>query len=470
MAPIFPESLDTPDGVLGATQATLLATCKELSKVQAELAQQVAEKQRLERELRLRDAALDASSSHFMLVDARHPRYAIVYVNRTLARDHGYEPEELLGRSVATLKAKDAEGAQLREIRDRLRRGETVRDELEMLRRNGSTFYAGFTLTPLRNRLTEITHYVVVGADITARREAERKREQLQEQLYSEMQERERILLELRLAQKLESVGRLAAGLAHEINTPIQYVGDSVSFLQSAFVDLARLFDACHSVVVSGQAASAAQLTDIRQIERDIDYDFIQAEMPKAFARTLEGAQRVTEIVRAMKEFAHPDGSEQTPADLNHALEMTLVVARNEYKYDATVATQFGEIPPVTCNVGELNQVFLNLIVNAAHAIQDSHNDATSGRITVSTRALEKSVEIVIADNGCGIPVENLEKIFDPFFTTKGVGRGTGQGLPIARSIVVDKHGGELRVDSEVGVGTRFIIALPILGRAGKAA
>jgi len=468
MSPIFPDSLDTPSGTLAATQVTLLATCKELSSVRAQLSSQLAEKERLQRELRLRDAALDAGSSHFMLVSACDPIHPIVYVNRTLARDHGFEPEELLGQSVAILRPKDSDGPQLRAIADRLRRGEVVRDELEVIRRDGSTFFAGFTITPLRNRLSQITHYVAVGADITVRKEAERKREQLQEQLYSEMRERERISLELRLAQKLESVGRLAAGLAHEINTPIQYVGDSVAFLRSAFADLARLFDAYRILALGAQPASSVQLADIRQLERDIDFDFIQAEMPKAFERTLEGTQRVTELVRAMKEFAHPDGSEQTPADLNHALEMTLVVARNEYKYDATVTTQLGEIPLVTCNVGELNQVFLNLIVNAAHAIQDSHNDAISGRITVTTRALEKSVEVVIADNGCGIPAQNLDKIFDPFFTTKAVGRGTGQGLPIARSIVVDKHGGDLRVQSEVGVGTRFILELPIGGRAGR--
>jgi len=470
MALIFPDSLETPSGVLAATQATLLGTCRELSAARAQLATEFAEKERLQRELRLRDAALDAGSSHFMLVSACDPVHPIVYVNRTLARDHGFEPEELLGQSISIFKVKDPHDERLIDIRDRLRRGETVRDDLELQRRDGTSFYAGFNITPLRNRLAQITHFVVVGADITTRRAAERKREQLQEQLYSEMRERERILMELRVAQKLESVGRLAAGLAHEINTPIQYVGDSVSFLRSSFADLARLFGVYQGLVESGVPASAEQLAEIRRIEHEIDFEFLQAEMPKAFERTLEGTKRVTEIVRAMKEFAHPDGSEQTPADLNHALEMTLTVARNEYKYDATVTTQFGEIPPVICNVGELNQVFLNLIVNAAHAIQDSVHDATSGRITVSTRALAKTVEVVVADNGCGISAENIEKIFDPFFTTKAVGRGTGQGLPIARSIVVDKHVGDLRVESEVGVGTRFIVELPINGRAGKAA
>jgi signal transduction histidine kinase len=190
--------------------------------------------------------------------------------------------------------------------------------------------------------------------------------------------------------------------------------------------------------------------------------------VPKAFERTLQGVERVAAIVRAMKEFAHPDANEHSPADLNHAIETTLIVAHNEYKYTATVETKLGPLPEVMCNVGELNQVFLNLIVNAAHAIQESGKDAATGRMTIATVRNRDSVVISIADNGCGIPEENLEKVFDPFFTTKEVGRGTGQGLAIARSIVSEKHGGSIDVHSTVGVGTHFIVRLPIVGRAVK--
>jgi PAS domain S-box-containing protein len=218
MSPIFPDSLETPSGVLAATQATLLGTCKELSNTRTQLAQELAEKERLRRELRLRDAALDAGSSHFMLISTCDPLHPIVYVNRTLARDYGFEPQELIGQSITTLKVKDPADPRLPQLTERLRRGETIRDDLEVLRRDGTSFCAGFTITPLRNRLQQITHFVVVGADITARKEAERKREQLQEQLYNEMHERERISSELRLAQKLEAVGRLAGGIAHDFN------------------------------------------------------------------------------------------------------------------------------------------------------------------------------------------------------------------------------------------------------------
>jgi signal transduction histidine kinase len=169
-----------------------------------------------------------------------------------------------------------------------------------------------------------------------------------------------------------------------------------------------------------------------------------------------------------MKEYSHPDAAEQTCADLNHALATTLVVTRNEYKYAAEVSMEFGELPPVMCNVGELNQVCVNLIVNAAHAIRDSGKDARSGRIKIETHCDGDEVRIAIGDNGCGIAAENIEKIFDPFFTTKEVGRGTGQGLSIARSIVVDRHGGAIEVRSEVGVGTQFLMRLPVHGNARK--
>ena len=293
---------------------------------------------------------------------------------------------------------------------------------------------------------------------------------ELQEKLYAEIRERERIAIELRLAQKLESVGRLAAGIAHEINTPIQYVGDSVHFLKSAVADLQQLSEVYRAAVEAlfrGESFEVVR-ANLTKLDTLVDKEFIDVEIPQAFARTLEGVERVTSIVRAMKEFAHPDEQEQRPTDINHAIETTLLVARNEYKYHACVETELGELPAVVCNVNELNQVFLNLIVNAAHAIESEGRDASSGQIRIRTRADEESVEILIEDNGCGIPQENLDRIFDPFFTTKEIGKGTGQGLAIARSIIVEKHGGTITVDSQVGRGTQMTLRLLTAGRKGS--
>lgn len=422
--------------------------------------------QHLHNELELRDSALGVTTAHFLIADVRRRGWPIVYVNRAIAADHGYEPQELLGKSPMFLNPPELNATALEELNQGMREKRTVRTRVLSRRKDGSTFWCGITLTPIRDCEGQVTHYLGMGSDITARLEEQERAKQLQARLASETQERERIAFELRLAQKLECVGRLAAGIAHEINTPIQYVGDSVLFLQSAQAEIDRLVGKCNAAFqrLTAGESSAGVLEELRKVRENTDLEFLSIEIPKAFERTLEGVQRVAGIVRAMKEFAHPGQVEQSPADLNHAIETTLTVARNEYKYSAEVETHWGEIPEVVCNIGELNQVFLNLIVNAAHAIRESGKDSRTGRIRITTERVRDRVLIRLTDNGCGIPKENVDKIFEPFFTTKEVGRGTGQGLAIARSIIVDKHGGLIEVQSEPGVGTSFIISLPVAG------
>jgi two-component system, NtrC family, sensor kinase len=271
--------------------------------------------------------------------------------------------------------------------------------------------------------------------------------------------------MELRHAQKLESVGRLAAGIAHEINTPIQFVGDNTRFLQDSFGGLQTLlakYQELRDAAVSA-AVSPEILARVRKVEEETDCAYLLEEIPKALTQTLDGVTRVATIVRAMKEFAHPEGKEMAAADLNRALLSTLTVARNELKYVADVETEFGDLPLVVCNIGDLNQVFLNLLVNAAHAIAEVvKGTGKKGKIVVRTFSEGSSILVTISDTGCGIPEANRAKVFDPFFTTKEVGRGTGQGLAIARSVVVDRHKGALTFESEVGKGTAFYIRLPI--------
>ncbi len=270
--------------------------------------------------------------------------------------------------------------------------------------------------------------------------------------------------MELRQAQKLESVGRLASGIAHEINTPIQFVGDNTRFLEDSFSSLKMLLGKCAKLrdAASLGPVSPELLRELDCAEVESDCDYLLEEIPRAITQTMEGVDRVATIVRAMKEFAHPESKEMAPADLNKALLSTMTVARNEWKYVADVDTEFGDLPLVICNVGDLNQVFLNLLVNAAHAIADVVNGGGKGSITVRTAAEGDKVHISIADTGSGIPDSIRNKIFDPFFTTKEVGRGTGQGLAIARSVIVDRHKGTLTFESEVGKGTTFHIRLPV--------
>jgi signal transduction histidine kinase len=284
--------------------------------------------------------------------------------------------------------------------------------------------------------------------------------------LLAEMSERKLLETQLVQAQKLESIGQLAAGIAHEINTPIQYIGDSVEFLRSAVMSIDGVLAQYRQEFAAVMATDPthSMFDRVRTAEELAELEFLRAEMPRAFERTLDGVARVAKIVRAMKEFSFPDAHEHRYANINQALETTLVVAHNEYKLLARVEVELGEIPDVKCNISELNQVFLNLIVNAAHAIQDSGKDATAGVIGIRTSAADGVVEIAFTDNGCGIAPEVANKVFDPFFTTKEVGRGTGQGLAIARATVVTRHRGELRFETEVGRGTTFLVRLPVDG------
>ncbi|RME73111.1 MAG: histidine kinase, partial [Planctomycetota bacterium] len=268
-------------------------------------------------------------------------------------------------------------------------------------------------------------------------------------------------------AHKLEAVGQLASGIAHEINTPMQYIGDNVRFLRDAFGDLMGLIGAYAALREAAERDRVLEQPrkQVEQAEAQADVEFLQEEVEPAIEQTLEGVDHVTGIVRALKEFAHPGDGEWQEADLRKALENALALGRNAYKLVADIETDYGELPPVRCKLAELNQVFLNLIVNAAHAIEEVvAGTEQRGTIRIRTRRDGAFAHVEIADTGCGIPHEIRERIFDPFFTTKGVGRGTGQGLAIAYQIVVKGHGGELRFDSEPGCGTTFHIRLPIAG------
>jgi two-component system, NtrC family, sensor kinase len=289
--------------------------------------------------------------------------------------------------------------------------------------------------------------------------------------LAAEMLHRERIEAELRLAQKLESIGQLAAGIAHEINTPAQYVSDNMHFLRSSFEDLerlrAKLRTAC--AVRDANREYRESLDDIDVLEREIDLDYLTAEVPLAFQSAHNGLERIRSIVQAMRVFGRHDSSQKSTTDVNRLVSSTIEVSRHEYRHVADIDLQLGTLPPVLCNAGEISQVFLNLIVNAAHAIESIVKDTgTRGRIAVRTELADSCVVISVADTGCGIPEAIRARIFDPFFTTKDVGRGTGQGLSIARSIIVDRHSGSISVDSVVGQGTTFTVRFPTEGPAAS--
>ena len=323
----------------------------------------------------------------------------------------------------------------------------TKLDDIRFLRTDEKEGFLGITVSAIEGALEGLPGILLLGNETT-------QQKILESQLVQ--------------AQKLESIGQLAAGIAHEINTPAQYVGDNARFLLEAYGDLEHVHDLYDRLLRDLREGNPTGdlLGEIDAAVAEVDLEYIRQEVPKAARQSLEGIERISRIVRAMKDFSHPGTDVKTDIDLNKAIESTITVARNEWKYVADMVTDFDPgLPFVPCLPAEINQVVLNIIINASHSVADTlkqNGSETKGTITISTRAMGECAEIRICDTGTGIPENIRSKIFDPFFTTKEVGRGTGQGLAISRSVVVDKHGGTITFDSEVGKGTCFVIRLPL--------
>lgn len=312
-------------------------------------------------------------------------------------------------------------------------------------KKDGSSFSADYIVSPIRDENNEISGSTLIFRNLTEQR----------------MQEAKRIH-----GMKLESLGELAAGIAHEINTPIQFIGSNVSFLREAFDDLLELVHRYTKLfaAVSGETQHRHLLDEIEEQEEQADVEYLKGEAPKAFDQTVQGVERVSSLVLGLKGFAHTkEGEMKLAVDLNEIIKNTLVVCTNAYKYVAELEIDLKDLPMVKVFHGDIGQVILNLIVNAAHAIEDVKKDSTQmGKITIKSFQEGDNVVVTVTDTGCGIPEGVQERIFDPFFTTKNVGRGSGQGLAISRTIVHDKHGGELSFESKTGKGSTFKIKLPI--------
>ncbi len=407
----------------------------------------------IERELRERknrearsftDAALvaimECAPAFILAVDVEG---RIQFINRVLPQ---FTKAEVIGTSWLTYLVPQEHEEQTARLRRIVETGQFENYETNVAGPDGTTLCFSAHMGPMHLN-GRIVGVVLVSQEIT-----ELKRNQA----------------ELASAQRMAAVGTLAAGIAHEINTPIQFVSDSVHFLreaaESVFALLAKQRDIEH---LSEAGAPTLEVQRARSLaleaEEQADIPYLTANVPLAFERCVDGLERVGTIVRSMKEFAHPSQLEMEPADLNRAIQATLTIARGEYKYVAELETDFGVLPLVTCHVSDINQVVLNIVVNAAHAIADAAKVSDQlGKITVQTRQNGDHVVISICDSGVGTPEQIGARIFEPFFTTKGVGKGTGQGLALAWAVVTKKHGGKLWFSSEPGVGTTFFIELPV--------
>lgn len=403
-----------------------------------------ASKDELEQERSLLEKVLSTIPHH---VSWRNRQSAYLGCNEAFARFAGAEqPEEIVGRTDDDLWG-PPEGAR-RRARDRevveQRRPVRLSQESHLTAEGELTF--DVSTVPLLNAEGEVIGVLDVAVDLT---------------------DHLRLESQLRRAQKLESIGQLAAGVAHEINTPAQYVTDNLRFLKTSFADLNGVVKrASH---LADAAAEAGMLpTEVEALQRQreaADLDFLNEEIPRSFEQTLDGMRRVTEIVGAMKEFAHPGNKFKEKADLNEAVRSTVVVCRSRWRYVAELTMDLApDLPVVPCFLGDINQVLLNLIVNAADAIEDRPDRGSDelGLIHISSTWDDAGVSIAVQDTGGGIPADIEERIFDPFFTTKEVGRGTGQGLALSYDMIVHKHGGTIDVCSRQGEGTTFTITVPL--------
>jgi PAS domain S-box-containing protein len=372
-------------------------------------------------------------------------------VNQSFVELCGYDKADLLGKTPEELDLFVDSASHLEHIQT-LRSGKQLRDvELAIRRQDGQIRQTLVSISMLR--LREQSCLIAALQDVT---------------------EQKKLESQLRQSQKLEAIGQLAAGVAHEINTPTQYVGDNTHFVKDSFAAILAVLQSHQTLLAAAKTGAVTPELIARSeallVESDLDY--LCEQIPAALKQTLEGVARVSKIVRAMKEFSHPGGKDKAPADLNRAIESTVTVAHNEWKYFADVKLDLApELPPVPCFVGEFNQCILNLVVNAAHAIGDvvKQQPGAKGLITVQTRSLGDCVEVRVADTGPGIPEALRSKIFEPFFTTKDVGKGTGQGLSIIYGSIVRRHGGTVTFETETGRGTTFIIQLPLINPAAPA-
>lgn len=400
----------------------------------------ITERKRNEDALQQLSLAVEQSPVSVVITD---PQGKISYVNRKFTDCTGYSAEEVIGNNPRVLNAGRCPSELYRNLWSTITQGREWRGEFCNKKKNGEIFWEAATITPMTNPKGEITHFLAVKEDITERRALE---------------------TQLRHAQKLEGIGQLAAGIAHEINTPTQFVTDNLTFLKDSWKSTSLLLEQYRKAIKNVSGILPPEAADaLREAEQNCDFEFISAEVPRAIEQSLDGAGRVARIVRAMKEFSHPDSADKTATDLNKAIESTITVARNEWKYVSNLVKDFDEsLPAVVCYPGDINQVVLNLIVNASHAIKEKAKEGEKGQITVATRLRSDFVEISIADTGAGIPEAIRGRVFDPFFTTKEVGKGTGQGLALAYTVVVKKHGGKIWFETEVGKGTTFFVTLPI--------
>ena len=439
-----------------------------------ELRQRIAELKASEAKRKRAEEALDEERNMLRIVIDNLPDYIYVkdaefrYVvsNGAHMRFLGVTaPDEVIGKTVFELFPQELASKYHADDQEAIGSGQPLlnREERSVHQTERRVAWNLTTKVPLRDSSGKIVGLVGIARDITEKKQAEEALKKSHDELEQALSELKRTQAQMIQSEKMASIGQLAAGVAHEINNPTGFVSSNLKTLSDYQNDMLSLIREYRKLTADLKATVASQenmasisgnLDRIEGLEKEMDIDFILDDTPNLIKESQEGAERIRKIVIDLKDFAHPGEQKLQYADINKALNSTLNIVWNEIKYKATVTKDYGEVPEVQCYPQQINQVFMNLLLNAAQAIEKQ------GEIRIVTKAVDGYVEIKISDTGVGITKENLSKIFDPFFTTKAVGKGTGLGLNIAYNII-KKHKGTIDVESEVGVGTTFTIRIP---------
>ncbi|MGB8689678.1 MAG: PAS domain-containing protein [Microcoleus sp.] len=435
----------------------------------------ITDRKRTEEMLWLYNRAMAATSTGIAISDATKPGYPIIYCNPGFESMTGYQREEIIGKNCRFLQGNDTDPAAVETIRQALHNASECQVILKNYRLDGTAFWNALSISPLRDSKGKLTHFVGVQRDITEGKESEEALQKSEAQSREKTTQLEAAIKEVKdthsqlvQSEKMSSLGLLIAGVAHEINNPVSFIYGNLDHLKNYTQDL------LHMVALYEQHYPDP-VAEIQEEKETIELDFIAKDLPQILSSMNVGVERISQIVKSLRNFSRHDNSEKKPVHLHEGIDSTLLILNHRLKGNGEtlpiqIVKEYGNLPPVECFPGPINQVFMNILSNAIDALNDWNQQrglpemrSNPSQIKISTKVDDSNfAEIKIADNGPGMSSAVKQHIFDPFFTTKPIGKGTGMGLSISYQIVVEKHKGVLDCISEIGQGTEFIIRIPI--------
>lgn len=407
----------------------------------------------IQQELELHDAAMESTSCGISISDARKPDMPLIYVNRAFCEMSGYLEEEVVGKNCRFLQGENRDQKARYIIREALDSGNHCQVLIKNFRKDGTFFWNDLIISPIRDKEGQLTHFVGVQNDVTDREEARRETAAKQIELEKALERLKETQSMLIHSEKMNALGQMVAGVAHEINNPVAFVASNMHALKQMAEDLKGAYEQLNTAVAASGNEDLKALA--RKLSQEADVDFISEDLDDLINSSIDGLKRVKGIVGSLRNFSRLDEAEEKVASMKECIESTLEIAGSVVRNRLVIDCQLIDLSPIKCRPSELNQVFLNLIMNAAQAVKED------GRLEIKGSETTDALVLTFTDNGIGMDAATQEKIFNPFFTTKPVGEGTGLGLSIAYKIISDGHNGKITVDSEVGKGTSFTISLP---------